>query len=39
MVKIKALHFLLMTKAHIDVVTGQPSSSMRELEEGLWTIM
>ena len=36
MVKIKALHFLLMTRAHIDVVTGQPSSSMRELEEGLW---
>lgn len=35
-VHITKLHFLLMTKAHVDVETGAPNSTLRELEENTW---
>lgn len=35
-VPVSKLHFLLMTKAHVDVETGAQDASLRELEEGVW---
>lgn len=35
-VHVKKLHFLLMTKAHVDVETGVRDFSLRELEEKTW---
>lgn len=35
-VPVSKLHFLLMTKAHVDVETGTRYTSLRELEEGVW---
>ena len=36
LVDISKLHFLLMTKAHIDVETGEKNISLRELESNTW---
>ena len=35
-VPVTKLHFLLMTKAHVDVETGARDLSLRELEENTW---